>query len=280
METAGLKRASLFLQKSWDAQKDKWVFRRLLSCDARPCAPADGRPGTSFTKTCHHEGKHQCSDQQIINVSLLLDWYQLISCCLVQHIGAFGLCCIRLGLNREDVWWQFVDCLHCLLPLLNPTRPSLHRPDEAVLKSYKITPGNNTHLAIKTTLGRLLKWYRSCKWCLPTQINILLNEKIPRTKTFTSALVSCVSNCFPPTGLACARCCKCASVGPVWRSSDDSTLRSLAVCVSFCSLQVRRGQRTVQTETKYIELMVVNDHELVGVKHFLLFISPSAAWRH
>uniref|UniRef100_A0A8C9ZTT5 ADAM metallopeptidase domain 11 n=1 Tax=Sander lucioperca TaxID=283035 RepID=A0A8C9ZTT5_SANLU len=30
--------------------------------------------------------------------------------------------------------------------------------------------------------------------------------------------------------------------------------------------QVRRGQRTVQTETKYIELMVVNDHELVGVK--------------
>uniref|UniRef100_A0A3Q4BGK2 Peptidase M12B domain-containing protein n=1 Tax=Mola mola TaxID=94237 RepID=A0A3Q4BGK2_MOLML len=26
--------------------------------------------------------------------------------------------------------------------------------------------------------------------------------------------------------------------------------------------QVRRGQRTVQTETKYIELMVVNDHEL------------------
>lgn len=34
----------------------------------------------------------------------------------------------------------------------------------------------------------------------------------------------------------------------------------------FAPLQVRRGQRTVQTETKYIELMVVNDHELVGVK--------------
>uniref|UniRef100_A0A7N6BWU6 ADAM metallopeptidase domain 11 n=1 Tax=Anabas testudineus TaxID=64144 RepID=A0A7N6BWU6_ANATE len=34
-------------------------------------------------------------------------------------------------------------------------------------------------------------------------------------------------------------------------------------CMSFsCPLQVRRGQRTVQTETKYIELMVVNDHEL------------------
>uniref|UniRef100_H3CY08 ADAM metallopeptidase domain 11 n=1 Tax=Tetraodon nigroviridis TaxID=99883 RepID=H3CY08_TETNG len=29
-----------------------------------------------------------------------------------------------------------------------------------------------------------------------------------------------------------------------------------------CLLQVRRGQHTVQTETKYIELMVVNDHEL------------------
>lgn len=35
-------------------------------------------------------------------------------------------------------------------------------------------------------------------------------------------------------------------------------------CMDFCCLfQVRRGQRTVQSETKYIELMVVNDHELV-----------------
>ncbi|XP_054454465.1 disintegrin and metalloproteinase domain-containing protein 11 [Anoplopoma fimbria] len=39
----------------------------------------------------------------------------------------------------------------------------------------------------------------------------------------------------------------------------DSGLKSLAF---FCLPQVRRGQRTVQTETKYIELMVVNDHEL------------------
>lgn len=31
--------------------------------------------------------------------------------------------------------------------------------------------------------------------------------------------------------------------------------------------QVRRGQRTVQTETKYIELMVVNDHELFVQLH-------------
>uniref|UniRef100_A0A7N6ATV7 ADAM metallopeptidase domain 11 n=1 Tax=Anabas testudineus TaxID=64144 RepID=A0A7N6ATV7_ANATE len=40
---------------------------------------------------------------------------------------------------------------------------------------------------------------------------------------------------------------------------------ALSTChgLSFsCPLQVRRGQRTVQTETKYIELMVVNDHEL------------------
>lgn len=29
---------------------------------------------------------------------------------------------------------------------------------------------------------------------------------------------------------------------------------------------MRQGRRTVQTETKYIELMVVNDHELVGVE--------------
>uniref|UniRef100_A0A8C4EAK3 Disintegrin and metalloproteinase domain-containing protein 11 n=1 Tax=Dicentrarchus labrax TaxID=13489 RepID=A0A8C4EAK3_DICLA len=42
----------------------------------------------------------------------------------------------------------------------------------------------------------------------------------------------------------------------------DSGLK-LSGCVDvFCPLQVRRGQRTVQTETKYIELMVVNDHEL------------------
>uniref|UniRef100_A0A3B4GFI3 ADAM metallopeptidase domain 11 n=1 Tax=Pundamilia nyererei TaxID=303518 RepID=A0A3B4GFI3_9CICH len=31
----------------------------------------------------------------------------------------------------------------------------------------------------------------------------------------------------------------------------------------FALFQVRRGQRTVQTETKYIELMVVNDYELL-----------------
>uniref|UniRef100_A0A8D3DC02 ADAM metallopeptidase domain 11 n=1 Tax=Scophthalmus maximus TaxID=52904 RepID=A0A8D3DC02_SCOMX len=47
-----------------------------------------------------------------------------------------------------------------------------------------------------------------------------------------------------------------------------------AARVSFASLQVRRGQRTVQTETKYIELMVVNDHELVGLKPTGGFLSP------
>lgn len=38
----------------------------------------------------------------------------------------------------------------------------------------------------------------------------------------------------------------------------------------FRPLQVRRGQRTVQTETKYIELTVVNDYELVGAPLFFL----------
>uniref|UniRef100_A0A8C7F6S9 ADAM metallopeptidase domain 11 n=1 Tax=Oncorhynchus kisutch TaxID=8019 RepID=A0A8C7F6S9_ONCKI len=36
--------------------------------------------------------------------------------------------------------------------------------------------------------------------------------------------------------------------------------------------QVRRGQRTVQTETKYIELMVVNDHDLVRSRRHTLLI--------
>uniref|UniRef100_A0A8D3CHL0 ADAM metallopeptidase domain 11 n=1 Tax=Scophthalmus maximus TaxID=52904 RepID=A0A8D3CHL0_SCOMX len=55
----------------------------------------------------------------------------------------------------------------------------------------------------------------------------------------------------------------------------DSGLKTQkAARVSFASLQVRRGQRTVQTETKYIELMVVNDHELVGLKPTGGFLSP------
>uniref|UniRef100_A0A8C4GKN9 ADAM metallopeptidase domain 11 n=1 Tax=Dicentrarchus labrax TaxID=13489 RepID=A0A8C4GKN9_DICLA len=46
-------------------------------------------------------------------------------------------------------------------------------------------------------------------------------------------------------------------------SQDVRSGLKLSGCVDvFCPLQVRRGQRTVQTETKYIELMVVNDHEL------------------
>ncbi|KAF0025478.1 hypothetical protein F2P81_022359 [Scophthalmus maximus] len=48
--------------------------------------------------------------------------------------------------------------------------------------------------------------------------------------------------------------------GPGYYDSGLKTQK--AARVSFASLQVRRGQRTVQTETKYIELMVVNDHEL------------------
>lgn len=41
--------------------------------------------------------------------------------------------------------------------------------------------------------------------------------------------------------------------------------------MDFCCLfQVRRDQHTVQTETKYIELMVVNDHELVRWRHSIV----------
>ena len=40
------------------------------------------------------------------------------------------------------------------------------------------------------------------------------------------------------------------------------------ISLFFCRpLQVKPGQRTVQTETKYIELMVVNDHDLVWTTH-------------
>lgn len=45
-------------------------------------------------------------------------------------------------------------------------------------------------------------------------------------------------------------------------------LKSVTPCVS---LQVRRGPRTVQSETKYVELLVVNDYELVRSPVYLLF---------
>lgn len=47
----------------------------------------------------------------------------------------------------------------------------------------------------------------------------------------------------------------------------------------FFSLQVRRGQRTVQTEAKYIELMVVNDHEMVNVKPKVLSFFASCCMK-
>lgn len=63
-----------------------------------------------------------------------------------------------------------------------------------------------------------------------------------------------------PAGFVCER------LFVLCEGDYDSGLK-LSDCVDFfCPHQVRRGQRTVQTETKYIELMVVNDHELVGVK--------------
>ncbi|XP_061665563.1 disintegrin and metalloproteinase domain-containing protein 11 isoform X2 [Syngnathoides biaculeatus] len=47
------------------------------------------------------------------------------------------------------------------------------------------------------------------------------------------------------------------------RDGDDwSAKEKLADSLRRSKRQVRRGQRTVQTETKYIELMIVNDHEL------------------
>ncbi|KAM9773227.1 disintegrin and metalloproteinase domain-containing protein 11-like isoform 1-T1 [Syngnathus typhle] len=50
------------------------------------------------------------------------------------------------------------------------------------------------------------------------------------------------------------------------RDGDDwsalEARKRLANSLRRSKRQVRRGQRTVQTETKYIELMVVNDHEL------------------
>lgn len=52
--------------------------------------------------------------------------------------------------------------------------------------------------------------------------------------------------------------------GDMWSAEEKTVLtRSLRrLKRQLSSLPVRRGQRTVQTETKYIELMVVNDHEL------------------
>lgn len=74
----------------------------------------------------------------------------------------------------------------------------------------------------------------------------------------------CVSNGFTCWVCVCV-VFMCVSVCPEWRLLWQPIQKS--GCVDFfCPLQVRRGQRTVQTETKYIELMVVNDHELVGVR--------------
>ncbi|GLD53058.1 disintegrin and metalloproteinase domain-containing protein 11-like isoform X1, partial [Lates japonicus] len=47
--------------------------------------------------------------------------------------------------------------------------------------------------------------------------------------------------------------------GDDWSEEEKPVLRA---GLRRSKRQVRRGQRTVQTETKYIELMVVNDHEL------------------
>ncbi|XP_028825407.1 disintegrin and metalloproteinase domain-containing protein 11 isoform X2 [Denticeps clupeoides] len=45
-------------------------------------------------------------------------------------------------------------------------------------------------------------------------------------------------------------------------SDTDIAMETFSEGLKRSKRQVRRGQRTVQTETKYIELMVVNDHDL------------------
>uniref|UniRef100_A0A3B3UI02 ADAM metallopeptidase domain 11 n=1 Tax=Poecilia latipinna TaxID=48699 RepID=A0A3B3UI02_9TELE len=51
-------------------------------------------------------------------------------------------------------------------------------------------------------------------------------------------------------------------IEPVGNGEVSVTLNQHDQGLCLCLPQVRRGQRTVQTETKYIELMIVNDYEL------------------
>lgn len=43
--------------------------------------------------------------------------------------------------------------------------------------------------------------------------------------------------------------------------------------ISFTVLQLHRHPRNVEEETKYIELMIVNDHLMVGFAEFLVVCS-------
>ena len=91
--------------------------------------------------------------------------------------------------------------------------------------------------------------------CLSSQgqrLEFHQHQRVCVRNGFTCWVCVCVCVCV---------CCLCVSLTcvKVIMTADSD-------CVDFFRpFQVRRGQRTVQTETKYIELMVVNDHELVGV---------------
>ena len=88
---------------------------------------------------------------------------------------------------------------------------------------------------------------------------------LSRTKTWISLAAARMCVCFPVScGVSNSFTC-CA----VWRLLWQWT-ETFGLVLFFCPIQVRRGQRTVQTETKYIELMIVNDYELVGVKLVVL----------
>lgn len=87
--------------------------------------------------------------------------------------------------------------------------------------------------------------------------------------TRVSSVSACVHACSVSNSSTCWFCDVCV----LWCSVCLSCIKVKVTARSnvwlcgfyFALFQVRRGQRTVQTETKYIELMVVNDYELVSV---------------
>ena len=54
----------------------------------------------------------------------------------------------------------------------------------------------------------------------------------------------------------------------MYNVSHSQVTRACLCAVSFIILQLRRYPRNVEEETKYIELMIVNDHLMVGFAEF------------
>ncbi|KAM4624563.1 disintegrin and metalloproteinase domain-containing protein 11 [Polymixia lowei] len=85
--------------------------------------------------------------------------------------------------------------------------------------------------------------------------------RMPDVDLFSPDCPGCSVNSTQPAGLTDSlgdgkvEGHKETEVGHDWAEQDEPILRR-------SRRQVRRGQRTVQTETKYIELLVVNDHDL------------------